>query len=249
MFINRKEIQLLGGLGLSLLLAACGPKNDIQSNQIPATGARVKFVHAVVDGPAVNVFANDTKLNGTTVTYGTTFPVSEYSALNPGQTTLKVSTVASGTVAEAAVLTAPVALEADKYYSIVAGGTATAPIGFILDDDQTVLNPKKNYIRVLNLLSSGQSVDFAIASGTPATVATPVTNLAYKSVSAYVEVDPNAATAPYSLQIRSTGTTTAIGTALSFNTLNQGRKYTLVVRGAVGRTGTAVPTLFTYTVK
>ncbi|MBO0948320.1 DUF4397 domain-containing protein [Fibrella forsythiae] len=239
-------IYLLGGLGL--LLSACGTKSDIQSNQIPATGARVKFVHAVVDGPTVNVFANDTKLNGTALAYGTSFPT-EYSALMPGQTTLKVSTVASGTVAETAVLTAPVALEADKYYSVVAAGTAAAPVGFIIDDDQTVANPKKNYIRVLNLLSTGQSVDLAIASGTPATVTTPVTNLAYKGVSAYVEVDPNAAASPYSLQIRSTGTTTAIGTALSFNTLNQGRKYTLVVRGAVGRTGTAAPTLFTYTVK
>lgn len=234
-------LQLLGGL--SLLLSACGTKSDIQSNQIPATGARVKFVHAVVDGPAVNVYANDTKLNGTSLAYGTSFPT-EYSALMPGQTTLKVSTVASGTVAEATVLTAPVALEADKYYSVIAAGTATAPVGFLVNDDQTVPDPKKNYIRVLNLVTSGQAVDFAIGTGSPL-----LTNIPYKGVSDYIVVDPNTAAAPYSLQIRNTGTTTLIGTALSFNTTNQGRKYTLVVRGAVGRTGTAAPTLFTYTVK
>ncbi|WP_375444174.1 DUF4397 domain-containing protein [uncultured Fibrella sp.] len=235
------NIYLLGGL--ALLLTACGTKSDILSNQIPATGARVKFVHAVVDGPVINVFANDTKLNGTSIAYGTTFPT-EYAAIAPGQTTLKVSTVASGTVAEATVLTAPVALEADKYYSVVAAGTATAPVGFLVDDDQTVPNPKKNYIRVLNLLSSGQAVDLAIGTGTPL-----LTNVPYKGVSAYTEIDPNAAASPYSFQIRNTGATTLIGTALSFNTLDQGRKYTLVVRGAVGRTGTAAPTLFTYTVK
>ncbi|RYF78333.1 MAG: DUF4397 domain-containing protein [Cytophagaceae bacterium] len=235
-------IYLFGALGL--LLSACGTKSDILSNQIPATGARVKFVHAVVDGPTVNVFANDTKLNGTALAYGTTFPT-EYSVLMPGQTTLKVSTVASGTVAEAAVLTAPVALEADKYYSVVAAGTAAAPVGFIVNDDQTVTDPTKNYIRVLNLLSTGQAVDFAIGTGTTALV----TNVPYKGVSDYIAVAPNAAASPYSLQIRNTGTATLIGTALSFNTLNQGRKYTLVVRGAVGRTGTAAPTLFTYTVK
>jgi hypothetical protein len=238
-----KQITILILSGVSLLLSACGTKNDILSNQIPATGARVKFIHAVVDGPALNVFANDARLNGTSLTYGTAFPT-EYSVIAPGQTTLRVSTVASGTVTEATVLTAPVALEADKYYSVVAAGTATAPVGFVVNDDQTVPDPKKNYIRVLNLVSTGQAVDFAIGTGSPL-----LTNIPYKGVSEYVAVDPNAASAPYSFQIRNTGASTLIATALSFNTLNQGRKYTLVVRGAVGRTGTAAPTLFTYTVK
>ncbi len=235
------SIQILAGL--SLLLGACGTEHNIQANQVLATGARVKFIHAVVDGPAVNVFANDNKLNGTSLTYGTAFPT-EYSVIAPGQTTLRVSTVASGTVTEATVLTAPVALEADKYYSVVAAGTAAAPVGFVVNDDQTVPDPKKNYVRVLNLVSTGQAVDFAIGTGSPL-----LTNIPYKAVSEYVAIDPNAAAAPYSFQIRNTGAATLIGTALSFNTLNQGRKYTLVVRGAVGRTGTAAPTLFTYTVK
>ncbi|HEX9958683.1 MAG TPA: DUF4397 domain-containing protein [Fibrella sp.] len=241
MSLKLTTIQILASL--SLLCSACGTEHNIQSNQIPATGSRVKFIHAVVDGPAVNVFANDTKLNGTALTYGTAFPT-EYSVIAPGQTTLRVTTVASGTVAQATVLTAPVALEADKYYSVVAAGTALAPVGFLVNDDQTVPDPKKNYIRVLNLVSTGQAVDLAIGTGSPL-----LTNVPYKGVSEYVAIEPNAASAPYSFQIRNTGATTLLGTALSFNTLNQGRKYTLVVRGAVGRTGTAAPTLFTYTVK
>ncbi len=241
MSLKLKTIQIFAGLGL--LLSACGSEHNILSNQIPATGARVKFIHAVVDGPAVNVFANDAKLNGTSLTYGTAFPT-EYSAIQPGQTTLRISTVASGTVAAATVVTAPVALEADKYYSVVAAGTAAAPVGFLVNDDQTVPDPKKNYVRVLNLVSTGQAVDFAIGTGSPL-----LTNVPYKGVSDYVALDPNAATAPYSFQIRNTGATTLIGSATNFNTLSQGRKYTIVVRGAVGRTGTAAPGLFIYTVK
>ena len=238
-----RAITILSAGVLTLLLNACGPTNDVLSNQVPATGARVKFVHAVVDGPAVNVYANEAKLNGTSLTYGNSFPT-EYSVLTPGQTNLRVTSVASGTVAETTILTAPASLTDNSYYSVVATGTAAAPVGFLVSDDQSVLNPAKNYIRVLNLLTTGQSVDFAIGTGSPL-----VSNVPYKGVSDYVPIDPNAAASPYSFQIRNTGTTTLIGTALSFNTLNQGRKYTLVIRGAVGRTGTAAPTLFTYVVK
>lgn len=238
---KQKTILFLAGVGL--LLGACGSEHDILKNQMPATGARVKILHAVVDGPAVNVFANDAKLNGTALTYGTAFPA-EYSAITPGATTMRVSTVASGTVAEATVLTAPVTLENDKFYTVVATGTATAPAAFLVNDDQTVPNPTKNYIRVLNLVTNGPAVDLAIGG-----TLTALTNIPVRGVSEYIALDPNAATAPYALQIRSTGLTTLIGTALNFNTLSRGRKITLVVRGSVGRTGAQAPTLATYTVK
>lgn len=230
-------------IALSLLVAACGTQNDILRNQLPATGARVKFIHAVVDGPAVNVFANDAKLNGTALVYGNTFPA-EYSVLQPGNATLRVSTVASGTVAEATVLSAPLTVETDKYYSIVATGTPTALSAVVINDDRDVPDPAKNYIRVLNLVTNGPALDLAIGTGTPL-----LTNIARNTASAYVAVDPNAATAPYAFQLRSTGTTTLVGPTLTFNTLNRGRKITIVVRGTVGRTGAAAPALSTYFVR
>ena len=210
---------------------------------MPAMGTRVKFLHAVVDGPAVNVFANDTKLNGTALTYGTAFPA-EYSAITPGATAVRVATVASGTVTEATVLTAPFTLEDNKFYTVVATGTATAPVAFLVNDDQTVADPTKNYIRVLNLVTNGTPVDLAIGG-----ILTPLTNIPVRGVSEYVAVDPNAAAATYPLQIRNAGLTTLVTPVLNFNTLNRGRKITLVVRGSVGRTGAQAPTLSTYTVK
>jgi hypothetical protein len=234
-------------LGLSLLIAGCGTEHDIQANQTPAAGARLKFIHAVVDGPAVNIFANDAKVNGTSLTYGTTFPT-EYAALPAGAITLRVATVASGTVASATILSAPVTVEADKYYSIVATGiasnTTTPPAALLLTDDLDVPDPTKNYIRVVNLVTNGPALDLAIGTGTPL-----LTNIARNTASGYVAVEQNAATAPYAFQVRSTGTTTQIGSTLNFNNLVRGRKYTIVVRGVVGRTGAAAPTLAQYTVR
>ena len=238
---KQKTILFLAGVGL--LFGACGSEHNILSNQTPAVGARLKLLHAVVDAPAVNVFANNTKLNGAALAYGAAFP-SEYSAIAPGATTLRVSTAASGTVVEATVLTLPITLENDKFYTIVATGTATAPVAFLVNDDQTVPDPTKNYIRVLNLVANGTPVDLAIGGAL-----TTITNIPYRGVSDYVAVDPNTAAAAYALQIRNTGLTTLVGTALNFNTLNRGRKITLVVRGSVGRIGAQAPTLGTYTVK
>ncbi len=232
---------------LAPLLTACGSKHDVSINQTYPTGARVKFVHAVVDGPAVNVFANDTKLNGTALTYGTVFPT-EYSVIAPGAATLKVSTVASGTVAEATILSAPFTFESEKYYSVIAtgaaSGTVATPSTLVLTDDLNVPDPSKNYIRVLNLVINGPAIDLGIGTGDAL-----LTNVARNTASDYIAVDPNAATAPYSFQVRTTGTRTLVAPALAFNTLNRGRKITLVVRGAVGRTGAPAPTVGSYTVR
>jgi hypothetical protein len=244
---NLMKQTLLYMVALSLLMAACGTENDILRNQELSTGARVKFIHAVVDGPGVNIFANTAKINGTALPYGGSFPT-EYSALPAGQATLRVATVASGTVAEATVLQAPVTLENDKYYSVVATGvvssTATPPRTLLLTDDLTVPDPTKNYVRVLNLLTSGQAIDLAIGTAAPV-----LTNVPANTASGYVAIEPNAATAPYLFQARLTGTTPQIGGNASIQTLNRGRKYTIVVRGVVGRTGAAAPALSQYTVR
>ncbi len=229
--------RLLAAIALTATLLACGDENDILKNQVPAVGARVKIIHAVSDGPAVDVFANDAKLNGPALAFGAAGPT-EYFVVPAGSVTVRVATPASGTVAAQTILTTAIPLETEKYYTLAAAGTAAAPTGVLIPDDLTVLNGAKNYIRVLNLASNGPAIDLAIGTGTPI-----ITNVAYKAVSDYVAVDPNVPTAPYAFQMRETGKATQLGATVNFNTLNKGRKYTLILRGLVGRTGAQGPTI------
>lgn len=225
----------------AITLLACGPENDILRNQAPASGARVKVVHTIPDGPAVDLFVNDTKLNGAAVTYGTNFPGSEYAVLTPGSAVVRVSTVASGTVAAQTILSATAPVEADKYYTVAAAGTAAAPAAVVFTDDLSLPDASKAYFRVINLVSGGPAVDFAIGTSAPL-----ITNVATGKASDFVAVNPTTSTSPYSLQVRSTGTTTLIGTAIANATPGVGRKYTILVRGITGRTGTQAPTAGLY---
>jgi hypothetical protein len=237
MLFKRSIIHFLGSVALLSTMLACGDEHNILRNQVTASGARIKFIHAVVDGPAIDVFANDAKINGAALSYGNLFPT-EYSVVAPGTVNMKVATPASGSVAAVTVLTAPLSLENDKYYTIAATGSSTAPAGLLVQDDLSVPDPTKNYIRVLNLLTTGQSVDLAVGTAAPL-----ISNVAPRTSSPYVAVAPNVSTAPYALQTRLTSTTTVVGATLNYSNPNVGRKFTIVVRGAVGRTGTAAPTL------
>lgn len=225
----------------TVTLLACGPENDILRNQLPASGARLKVLHTIPDGPAIDLFVNDTKLNGPAVAYGGIFPGNEYAVLTPGPAAVRVSTVASGTVAAQTILSATAPVEADKYYTVAAAGTATAPAAVVFSDDLSLPDASKAYVRVINLVTGGPAVDFAIGTSAPL-----ITNVAAGKASDFVAVNPTTSTNPYSIQVRSTGTTTLIGTAIANATPGVGRKYTILVRGIAGRTGTQAPTVGFY---
>lgn len=222
-------------------LLSCGPENDILRNQVPASGARVKVLHTIPDGPAVDLFVNDTKINGAAVTYGSVFPTNEYSVLTPGSAAVRVSTVASGTVAAQTILSATAPVEANKHYTVAAAGTAATPTAVVIVDDVSLPDASKAYFRVINLVSGGPAVDFAIGTG-----AAIIPNVASGKASDFVVVDPTTSANPYTLQVRSAGTTTLVGTAITNATVGIGRKYTILVRGIAGKTGTQAPTVGVY---
>lgn len=224
-------------------LLACGPESDILRNQIPASGARVKVLHTIADGPAIDLFVNDAKLNGAAVTYGTTFPGSEYAVLTPGSAAVRVSTVASGTVAAQTILSATAPVEADKYYTVAAAGTAAAPVAVVFTDDLSLPDASKAYYRVINLVSGGPAVDFAPGTGAPL-----ITNVAAGKASDFVAVLPTTSSSPYSLQVRPTGSAAPLVT-IANATPGIGRKYTILVRGIAGKTGTQGPAVTLYTTR
>ena len=221
---------------LTAATSACGPENDILRNQVSATGARVKVLHAIPDGPAIDLFVNDAKLNGAAVTYGAAFPGNEYSVLTPGSAVVRVSTVASGTVAAQSIVSATAPVEADKYYTVAAAGTTAAPTAVVFTDDVSLPDPSKAYYRVINLISGGPAVDFGLVTGPL------ISNVATGKASDFVAVVPSATLGSvYTFQVRPVGITTPLLTLPNISP-GVGRKYTILLRGIIGRTGAQAPT-------
>jgi hypothetical protein len=232
----------------ALLLTGCD-KNPIIRQDAVATGARVKFVHAYPDGPAtgVNVLVNDRKLNGgvptaavpvPALTFGSTFPSIglDYAVVEPGNATVKVVVPATATTPEVVALTAPLTLEDNQYYSVIATGSPT-PEALVLRDEfaSVATNGTLAYARFLNLVP-GTNYDIVVRGG-----ATLATAIGYKAASPYFSLPAG----PVVLDFRVPGTTTAVG-SLTFNDLQPGRVYTFFTRGVVGRTGAQAPTLSNY---
>jgi hypothetical protein len=164
--------------------------------------------------------------------------------LTPGAATVKIATPTSGTGTGQTVLNANATFNADKYYTVAATGTATAPAATVINDDLSIPDASKAYVRIINLLKDGPGVDLALGTGTPL-----VNIVAYKAASDFVAITPANFSVPLALQVRSTGTTTRLGTAITNFTAFAGQKYTFLVRGSVGKTGTQAPTVNTYTTR
>lgn len=248
---------LLCSSALTVLLFACIGE---QSNQLsiikPAQGARVKFIHAVADGPGVGILVNNRQFSGVLTTppaapavlnYPSAFPVSDYATLDAGTAKIDVVIPASTTTAQTTVISGNVPIEANKYYSIFAiGSVAEANLEALVTEDNIVpVDTSKAYIRFVNtVVNATGGYDLGIGTNFPATL----TNLRYKQISSFVAIDPAPIGAvPTPVIVRANGTT--INLAPATFTLNpiKRRFYTVFVRGRVGGTGTQVVTATLYT--
>lgn len=236
-------------LALAALATAACDKNPVLRQDELATGARVKFIHAYPDGPAtgVNVLLNDRKLNGGTptatvpvpaLTFGSTFPAApaDYSVVEPGNATVKVVVPATATTPEVVALTAPLTLEDNQYYSIIATGSPT-PEAVVLKDEfaAAAIDPGKAYVRYVNLIP-GTTYDIAVRGSTPLKTA-----VAYKSATPFYPLESVSTV----LEFRETATGKVVG-SISFPDFLGGRVFTFYTRGVVGRTGVQAPTLSWY---
>jgi hypothetical protein len=236
-------------VSLAVLVTAACEKSPVIRQDVVATGARVKFIHAYPDGPTtgVNVLLNDKKLNGGTPTtavpipalaFGNTFPSagSDYSVVTPGSATVKVVVPATSTTPEVVALTAPLTLDDNQYYSVFATGSPT-PEAFVLRDEfaASATDAGKTYVRFVNAVP-GTSYDIAVRGATPLAA-----NIAYKSATPFYALDAAATT----LEFRETATGKVIGSLATTDFLG-GRVFTFYTRGVVGRTGAQAPTLAVY---
>ena len=137
------------------------------------------------------------------------FPWSNgYKAFDPGTLNMRFDTVFSpgsnpfNYNGRTAVMSFPLQLQADRYYSLYSVGTINAVDTFFIEDDLSLPPAGKAKILFLNLSLDAGAIDIVNAS----TGAVLASNITYKQRRAYVVVDPGT----IRLQINAAGTSTVL---------------------------------------
>ena len=238
-----------------VVVTSCG-KEDLSS---PALESRVKIFHAVVDAPAtgvdVIVDGQVIDLNKTvtltvggltgsvpvrdTLFYGRQYPAdSTYMGLKPGDHSFVLAPYGKTTPA---VLDAKANLESGKSYTIFATDTLNKISPVVIKDELPGAINRKAGFRFIHMSPDGPAVDVLRIRGTD-TVAL-FTNITYKNATPFVQVDTSLGTTGIfktDYVVRQAGTPGVSRTVRNFSaaSLVNGRIYSLVLRGFVGRTGT-----------
>ena len=259
----KKIYLLLFILGL-FVFPSCGDKTNFEQSVSPASGARLKFYHAAPDATGINIFANDTKISGANtvspfppavqttpnlLVYGNSFPITDYAVLTAGSTNIKVSVPATATTTEIVAVTTTGTFDDGKYYSVYTYGVSPTYSALILTDDFTAADPKKAYVRLVNLLNpsttvptpnfdlivNGITISSAVGFAGKNSGFTPIDAIAYGGTKAVVSVKSTALSFP--------------GTASFTFQPYAGRFYTIYTSGIIGATGAKAPTIYVSTNK
>jgi hypothetical protein len=191
-------------------------------------------------------YLNNNKLSGTNISYGSVFPSLEFASVNAGSSNFLAKIFATATTPDKDVVTKNLNLEAGGIYSAFLLDTLPTTDIFLIKENLSAVADTggvgglgKYFVRLVNAtpLSLGYDL-FASSDNT-----TPITNVAYKTASNFVQLD--VATGPRAFTIRKTGTTTSIGTTSI--TPIKGRMYTIFSYGIEGGTGLRVTRATFYT--
>ncbi len=254
----KNKIAIFLPVILVTLLMACGDAHNYYANITPATGGRVKFLHTAADAPAVDVYANDAKINGAVptaanlpvaVSYLGLFPSVDYALIPAGSPTFKVVAPAAGAIPATTVLTGAIPVEDGKYYSIFAIGTAPNYSVLALNDNLEIADRTKAYIRFINLISNTPTAGMEVGITQIGSGDAIYTGIGYKGGKPeFLGITPVATggSTAYTFELRNSGSKTVIKT-LSLSPA-AGRIYTIYAMGIVGNTAKA-PTLAFYTNK
>jgi hypothetical protein len=175
-----------------------------------------------------------------------------YVLADPGARTIRVDStevVANQQVdySKATVNTTTVQAEAGKYYSIYYGGKVQSPDVLVTTDNLTRPASGKAAVRVVHMSPDAGALDIAgqLTTGTAAVAPVLFSNLAYKTSTAFTEINGGF----YRMEVRPNGATTKLSTFTQNNqtlpsfvpggsaitdfsmNLESGKMYTLVVRG------------------
>lgn len=221
---------------------------------IASSNTNVKFINVSPDAPTVNFFTNGTKSTaatptGTNAVTGIGFPGFypsgvAYTTLASGSSRIDVKVPDSSAVMPSAqLLSFTRAFEAGKYYTIALVDSVASNPGrlttVISEDDPTVPNPLKAYIRISNYIANG---DIKVEVTKTSTVAGdyPFSKI-YASVAAKTVLPFDSIGAGsgqvYKFVMRNAITDVRLDSIVGFAPSNT-KKYSIYARGVIGITGT-----------
>jgi hypothetical protein len=260
-FMKRKYFGLTAMLLLTLMFSCKKDRLQVIDEPLDLSPvAQVKYYNFAVSGPAVNFFANNTKVGAlssatgsestTGVTYGSVVPSSSYSIITPGTYTFKSQLSGTNADPNRVISSVQATVEAGKAYTLFTAGTynATAKTteAFVLEDKIPAVDYTTAYVRFVNTTPNGTGAQNLYAkntvTGAEVPIAVSTNGIAYKGASEFVKVPIGiyelitryAATPTTNLIIRN-GTTN--GTVAFVG----GRVYTIASRGDItlSQTGTS----------
>lgn len=208
-----KAIQMATGLiAGSFLLTGC--LDNLDSPELPPA-AYVSIFQGSSGAPAMDIFANQNRVNQNPVEYAEILP---YSAFHPGVRDFRFSAFNSAT----SLLEKDFKLEADSVYSVFVSDQAAGIDAILVTDVWKEPTAEKAQLRFVHLSPDAGKVFLEISK----TTAPIVAESSFKTVSAYKELDKGS----FILTVKSseTGATLIQSGTLE---LKGNRVYTLVLRG------------------
>lgn len=204
---------------LAPLLAAAGLLMSLAGQAVAADSANVRVLHASPDAPAVDIYLDDTVVEGlTNVPFGT---ISDYLPVPAGDHNVKV--FATGTTSDP-VIDADVAVSAGASYTIAATGALTSITAQVLEDEPSA-SCDNAQVRVVHFSADAPAVDVATAGAAPADAV--VKDLEYPNATGYLALPADT----YDLEVRLAGSTT-VALPLPDVTIEDCRAYSVFAVGS-----------------
>ena len=234
----------------AVALTAC-EKNGVQDITGSLPGARIKFFNFGTNAPAVNFYANDSKITAITsatgveavtgVSSGGVGSGGFYSAIQPGAYTF-TGKIAAAVDKDLVVSRATATLVDGKAYSFYISGiydaTAKTAEAFVVEDPFVdTLDYTVAYVRFVNAIPNANPMTLYAKNSTTAAEVPVGGAVAYKAGGAFVALP----SAVYDLTTRYAGSATNVitRTAVSFVA---GKVYTIGARGDITVTSTTLAT-------
>jgi len=217
---NFKFSNCYKGLAIALIaLTSFSSCSNVDDNEIKAD-AYIRIVNASEGSSPQDFYLDSTKLNSSAVAYTES---SAYITTTSGDRLGRFKTSGTAQVNSSANLD----IDGGKYYTVYyTGGTSSSASFTTTADEHVKSSANKAKVRFVNLSSAMQNkINLAIQGG-----AEIINDLAYKSASAYQEVDSDT-----NFQLFASGSSTA-ALALTGLNLQAGKIYTIYISGSTSLT-------------
>ncbi|MET3114663.1 hypothetical protein AAKU52_002398 [Pedobacter sp. CG_S7] len=209
----------------------------------------IRFINLTPASPVINFNLNDVRVSGNASTNGKEAGYT-YLGVFPGLggtfipakvgVNAITAKIVSSAIADAnlEVFNTSINTAAGKYYTLYTTGTYNitnkkVESSLLMEEVKPALDTSKVFIRVVNLYNGGPNIDFVQKT----TSQKIVSNLAYGTASAFVEIPMPGQSNLYNINQNTTGATLIATTAI---TLIKGQAYTFIIRGVNGSIATPI---------